>query len=184
MKRIAPLLVLLTACTGSADTTAQTSSTADEAQQPQETPALQTQEAVGLAPTEVAFAEELAVDLDAMSLQESGLYIQVLREGEGPEAVPGDEMGVDYTVWLSDGTKLDSSFDHQPPAPLSMTLGITSLVDGWIEGVTGMRKGEKRRLVVPYQLGYGAGGRPPQLPGYSTLVFEVELTEHTPAAAE
>lgn len=184
MRRIAPLLVLLTACTGSADTGAQSSDGADEAQQPQATPAVQTQEADEFAPTAVAFAEELAVDLEAMSLQESGLYILILREGEGPEAAPGDEMGVDYTVWLSDGTKLDSSFDHQPPGPLAMTLGVTRLVDGWTEGVTGMRKGEKRRLVVPYQLGYGAGGRPPQLPGYSTLVFEVELTEHTPAATE
>jgi len=183
MKRIAPLLVLLTACTGSADTTAQSSNSADEPQQPQATPAVQAQEDVGPAPTEVAFAEELAVDLEAMSLQESGLYILVLQEGEGPEAVPDDEMGVHYTVWFADGSKLDSSFDHTPPEPYGLVLGQTPLIDGWNEGVTGMRLGEKRRLVVPYQLGYGAGGRP-GVPGYSTLVFEVELAAHTPAAAE
>ena len=184
MKRIAPLLVLLTACTGSADTPAQTDSAAGEAQEPEETQAAQTHEAVGLTPSEVTFAEGLAVDLESMSLQESGLYIQVLEEGEGPEAAPGDQMGVGYTVWLSDGSKLDSSFDHQPPGPYAMTLGRTRLIDGWTEGVTGMRVGEKRRLVVPYELAYGAAGRPPQVPPYSTLIFEVELTEHTPAALE
>lgn len=142
---------------------------------------MENQQAVGLAPSEVPFAAELAVDLESMSLQESGLYIQVLEEGEGPAAAPGDGLGVNYTVWLSDGSKLDSSYDHQPPEPLSMVLGRTQLIDGWTEGVTGMRLGEKRRLVVPYQLAYGAAGRPPQLPPFSNLVFEVELAEHTPA---
>jgi len=74
--------------------------------------------------------------------------------------------------------------DRQPPEPLSMVLGQTRLIEGWVEGVTGMRLGEKRRLVVPYDLGYGPGGRPPQIPAYSTLVFEVELATHTPAVAE
>ena len=179
MRRIVALAVLVTACTGNADTAAQSDSAAGE---PQEAPTMEDQQAVGLAPSEVSFAAELAVDLESMSLQESGLYIQVLDEGEGPAAAPGDGLGVDYTVWLSDGSKLDSSFDHQPPAPLSMVLGRTQLIDGWTEGVTGMRLGEKRRLVVPYQLAYGAAGRPPQLPPYSNLVFEVELAEHTPSS--
>lgn len=183
MKRIAPLALLLAACTGSADTSAQTSA-AEEAQAAPAAEIQETQEALGLTPSEVTFAEVLEVDLESMTLQESGLYIQVLEKGEGPPAAPGDELGVDYTVWLVDGSKLDSSFDHQPPAPLPMVLGRTRLIDGWTEGVTGMRKGEKRRLVVPYQLAYGARGRPPQLPPYSTLVFEVQLTEHTPAASE
>jgi FKBP-type peptidyl-prolyl cis-trans isomerase FkpA len=178
MKRIAPLAVLLTACAGTADTSAQSDAAA-----PQEAPAIENPQAVGLAPSDVTFAAELAVDLESMSLQESGLYIQVLEEGDGPAAAPGDGLGVDYTVWLSDGSKLDSSFDHQPPAPLPMVLGRTQLIDGWTEGVTGMRLGEKRRLVVPYQLAYGAAGRA-GVPPYSNLVFEVELAEHTPAAAE
>jgi FKBP-type peptidyl-prolyl cis-trans isomerase len=137
----------------------------------------------GYAPTDVTFAPDLAVDLDAMSVQESGLYVQVLREGEGPQAVAGDQMGIHYTVWLTDGSKLDSSYDHQPPGPYPTVLGVIRLIDGWNEGVTGMRQGEMRRLVVPYQLGYGPDGRP-GVPGYATLVFEVELTEHTPAAGQ
>jgi FKBP-type peptidyl-prolyl cis-trans isomerase len=176
MKRIALITLLLAGCTGG--TAAQTDEAVD---QTPEATIVKTPQETGRAPTDVKFASQLAVDLQAMSLQESGLYIQVLREGEGPQAAPGDELGVHYTVWVSDGSKLDSSFDHQPPVPLSMVLGRTRLIDGWTEGVTGMRLGEKRRLVVPYQLGYGANGRPPQLPGYATLVFEVELASHTPA---
>jgi FKBP-type peptidyl-prolyl cis-trans isomerase len=135
-------------------------------------------------PRDVDFAASLEVDLDAMSLQASGLYVQVLREGEGPPAAPGDSMGVAYTVWLPDGSKLDASADHSPPVPLPMVLGRTRLIDGWTEGVTGMRQGEKRRLVVPYDLGYGAQGRPPQVPTYSALVFEVELASHVPAGGD
>ena len=177
MKRIALLALLLSGCAGNGDTPAQTDAGADVTPQVSAT----TPRSDGYAPTDMAYAPDLGVDLEAMSLQESGLYIQVLREGQGPQAVRGDRMGIHYTVSFTDGTKLDSSFDHAPPAPLDLVLGRTSLIDGWNEGVTGMRLGEKRLLVVPYQLGYGARGRPPQVPGYSTLVFEVELATHTPA---
>ena len=181
MKRIALLALVLTGCAGNGDTDAQVDAAADVSP---EASAVESPQEAGLSPTDVTFAEELAVDFESMDLQESGLYIQVLQEGEGPQAAPGDRMGVHYTVWLSDGSTLDSSFDHQPPEPYGMVLGQTPLIDGWTEGVTGMRLGEKRRLVVPYQLGYGTSGRPPSVPGYSTLVFEVELASHTPAATE
>ena len=129
---------------------------------------------------EMTFADELAVDLDAMEETESGLFIQVLQEGSGPPAGYGDEMGVHYTVWLPNGSKVDSSHDHDPPEPLDMILGSTALIDGWVEGVTGMRMGERRKLVLPYDLAYGTEGRPPAIPAYSPLVFEVELAEHIP----
>jgi len=129
---------------------------------------------------EVTFAPELEVDLDAMEVQESGLYIQQLKSGSGPAASVGDEMGIEYTVWFPNGSKLDSSHDHNPPAPLPMILGSTSLIDGWVEGVTGMRLGEQRRLVLPYDLAYGAAGRS-GVPPYTPLVFVVELAEHVPA---
>ena len=128
---------------------------------------------------EVVFADELAVDLGAMEETESGLFIQVLREGSGPPAGYGDEMGVHYTVWLPNGSKVDSSHDHNPPEPLDMVLGATSLIDGWVEGVTGMRMGERRKLVLPFHLAYGPAGRS-GIPPYSPLVFEVELAEHIP----
>lgn len=178
MRRIAILTVTFCACSGdtpSAETEAEAQPRAEAPSTPVETP---TQPATD--PRDVAFAPELEVDLDAMEEQESGLYIQVLAEGDGPPAAPGDRMGVDYTVWLPDGRVLDSSFDHTPPAPLPMVLNETGLIAGWTEGVTGMRLGEKRRLVVPYDLAYGAAGRP-GVPPYTTLIFEVELATHTPA---
>lgn len=128
---------------------------------------------------EITFADELAVDLDAMEETGSGLFIQVLQEGSGPPAGYGDEMHVHYTVWLPNGSKVDSSHDHSPPEPLEMVLGSTSLIDGWVEGVTGMRMGERRKLVLPYDLAYGPAGRS-GIPPYSPLVFEVELAEHIP----
>lgn len=132
-------------------------------------------------PRRIAWAPSLEIDLDAMERQATGLYVQVLADGEGPRAAPGDTMGIHYTVWLADGRKLDSSFDHTPPGPYGIILGETPLIEGWVEGVTGMRLGEKRRLVVPYDLAYGAAGRP-GVPPYSALVFEVELARHAPAA--
>ena len=90
-------------------------------------------------------------------------------------------MWINYTVWFPDGTKLDSSLDREPPSPYKMILGRTQLIDGWNEGVTGMQRGETRLLVLPYDLAYGKRGRPPQVPSYMTLVFEVELAEHVPA---
>lgn len=128
---------------------------------------------------EFTFADALEVDLDAMEEKESGLFVQVLQQGSGPPAGFGDEMHVHYTVWLPNGSKVDSSHDGMPPEPLEMVLGSTPLIDGWVEGVTGMRLGEKRKLVLPYDIAYGAAGRPP-IPPYSPLVFEVELAEHIP----
>lgn len=128
---------------------------------------------------EIDWSAELDVDLDEMERRPSGLYVQVLAEGAGPPATEGDSMAVHYTVWLPDGSTLDASRSHDPPEPLPMILGETRLIDGWVEGVTGMRLGERRRLVVPYELAYGASGRP-GVPPYTPLLFEVELAEHRP----
>jgi len=170
MRKVVFLAAMLAACGGDA------SDAASDAVQPDPQPVEET------APGELSddiFTAELGVALAAMERQESGLYIQVLEEGEGPAAVPGDAMAIDYTVWLPDGSKLDSSFDHDPPAPYPTVLGETPLIAGWNEGVTGMRQGEKRRLAVPYTLAYGEAGRP-GVPPATPLVFEVTLAEHTP----
>jgi FKBP-type peptidyl-prolyl cis-trans isomerase len=128
-------------------------------------------------PRDVEFNPDLGIDLDAMTMSESGLYWTTLREGSGQPTAAGDHMAVHYTGKLADGTVFDSSVDQDP---LPMVLQETALIAGWTEGVTGMSLGEKRLLVIPPALGYGFSGSPGAIPPNATLIFEVELAEHTP----
>jgi peptidylprolyl isomerase len=103
----------------------------------------------------------------------SGLrYIdEVVGTGEGPK--PGQNVTVHYTGTLQDGRKFDSSLDSGQPYTFRIGTGV--VVKGWDEGIMTMKAGGKRRLILPPNLGYGASGRPPQIPPNSTLLFEVEL---------
>jgi FKBP-type peptidyl-prolyl cis-trans isomerase len=104
----------------------------------------------------------------------SGLKYQDLVMGNGPMAEQGTPVVVNYTGWLTDGTKFDSSYDPGRQ-PLPFTIGAGMVIRGWDEGVKGMRVGGKRRLTIPPDLAYGERGYPPVIPGNSTLVFEVEF---------
>ena len=121
------------------------------------------------------FAPELNVNLDAMTKTASGLYIQDLTVGTGDEATSGTTVIVHYEGWLSNGTKFDSSRDRNEP--FSFLLGAGRVIQGWDEGVAGMRVGGFRKLVIPPALGYGVGGSLPTIPGNATLVFDIELLE-------
>ena len=124
-------------------------------------------------PAKVTYAESLGVDLSAMTLLPSGLYIQDLGEpGTGAEAVSGAIVSVRYTGWLPNGTMFDST---ENKAAFSFVLGRGSVIAGWDQGIAGMRVGGKRRLVIPSSLGYGRDGSPPRIPSYSVLVFDTEL---------
>lgn len=101
-----------------------------------------------------------------------GVKVQVLRQGSGLEAKTGDTIRVHYTGWLADGKKFDSSVDRN--APLIFTLGQKRVVQGFELGVTGMKVGEKRKLNIPSELGYGAKGFL-MIPANAALIFEVEL---------
>ncbi len=103
----------------------------------------------------------------------SGLKYQDLVVGNGPLAESGSTVTVNYTGWLTDGTKFDSSLDRNQP--FTFTIDAHNVIAGWDEGVKGMRVGGKRKLTIPYDLAYGAEGRPPVIPPKATLIFDVEL---------
>jgi uncharacterized damage-inducible protein DinB len=97
-------------------------------------------------------------------------YIDVV-DGTGALAKPGQEYTVEYTGWLRNGTKFDSSVGK---APLKFVQGQRRVIAGWEMGFEGMKVGGKRRLFIPYQLAYGEQGRGP-IPPKAELIFDVEL---------
>ncbi|XP_025049055.1 peptidyl-prolyl cis-trans isomerase FKBP2 isoform X1 [Alligator sinensis] len=103
------------------------------------------------------------------------LQIGVKRRVEncGLRSRKGDVLTMHYTGRLEDGSEFDSSLGRAQPFVFS--LGTGQVIKGWDQGLLGMCEGEKRKLVIPSELGYGDRGAPPKIPGGATLVFEVEL---------
>ena len=106
---------------------------------------------------------------------ESGLQYSDLVVGTGPSPLPGGAITVHYEGWLLDGTKFDSSRDRNEL--FKATLGKGMLIEGWEEGLLGMREGGVRKLIIPPHLGYGSRGVPNVIPPNATIVFEIELLE-------
>jgi FKBP-type peptidyl-prolyl cis-trans isomerase/cell division protein FtsL len=101
----------------------------------------------------------------------SGLQYEVLTIGKGKSPSPTDRVTVHYTGKLPDGSVFDSSVQRGQPA----TFGVNQVIPGWTEALQLMKEGDKWMLYIPYGLGYGERGAPPQIPPFSTLIFEVEL---------
>ena len=102
----------------------------------------------------------------------SGLKYHEIKVGAGDSPNPTSVVEVHYSGWLTDGKQFDSSVKRGRPAqfPLNRVIG------GWTEGVGSMKVGGKRKLIIPYQLGYGKAGQPRAgIPPEATLIFDVEL---------
>jgi peptidylprolyl isomerase len=100
--------------------------------------------------------------------------IEDITVGEGQEAKSGDTVVMNYKGTLEDGTQFDSSYDRGEP--FTTQIGVGQVIQGWDQGVPGMKVGGKRRLTIPPELGYGAASVG-TIPPNSTLIFEVELLE-------
>ncbi len=108
----------------------------------------------------------------------SGLKYVMIKAGEGDKPKAGDRVSVHYSGYLLDGKPFDSSVERGEP--FNFQLGKGMVIKGWDEGIALLNKGAKAKLVIPYDLAYGADGRPPVIPAKATLVFDVELVSFAP----
>src|SRR5262249_43517482 len=106
----------------------------------------------------------------------SGLQYADLRPGSGERSVKNaDQIVVHYTGTFTDGRKFESS--HDKGEPYSLAVGAREVIEGWDEGLLGMKVGGKRKLMVPAKLAYGAKGNPPVIPPNTDLIFVIELVK-------
>lgn len=127
-----------------------------------------------LGPAQAQFLNKHNQSGGDMVTTRSGLQYKDITRGHGPSPRMGQTVIVNYTGWLLNGQKFDSSLDRHEP--FTFVLGVHQVIPGWDEGVATMHVGGKRILLVPPQLGYGATGTPGgPIPPNATLKFEVEL---------
>ena len=93
--------------------------------------------------------------------------------GTGATPASGQRVALDYTGWLANGKRYDSSLERDKP--VTIIIGKGEVMDGWDEGVMSMKVGGKRQLVVPPEVAFGQKGRPPAVPPNETLTFEMHL---------
>ncbi len=104
---------------------------------------------------------------------DSGLQYEEMTVGEGASPQTGERVSVHYTGTLLDGTQFDSSRDRN--RPFDFKIGVGQVIKGWDEGVSSMKVGGRRKLVIPPNLAYGDRGAGGVIPPNATLIFDVEL---------
>ena len=131
--------------------------------------------------------ENMAEILDGAESTPSGLYYVVLKEGDGPKPENGQTVMMNYAGYLPDGSLFDTSIEEvarengkyderRPYQPFAVQVGPEArVIEGWKEGLQLMKVGDRYKLIIPPQLGYGERGFPPVIPANSWLVFEVEM---------
>ncbi|MFA6296215.1 MAG: FKBP-type peptidyl-prolyl cis-trans isomerase [Patescibacteria group bacterium] len=113
---------------------------------------------------------------DAKLGDANGLKSEILKPGTGDKQVKnGDLVSVHYKGTLENGKEFDSSYKYNQP--FEFTVGAGEVIKGWDLGLVGMKIGEKRKLTIPSELGYGERGAGTVIPGNATLIFEIELLE-------
>jgi FKBP-type peptidyl-prolyl cis-trans isomerase FklB len=120
----------------------------------------------------IQFLEENA-RRDAVTVTESGLQYEVIKEGTGDSPSAGDTVEVHYVGTFIDGDTFDSSRERGSTAEFP----LNRVIAGWTEGIQLMQEGARYKFYIPYDLGYGEHGRPPVIPPHSTLIFDVELIQ-------
>ncbi|MFA5998800.1 MAG: FKBP-type peptidyl-prolyl cis-trans isomerase [Candidatus Babeliales bacterium] len=118
------------------------------------------------------------LDLSTFTKSDTGIHHKITKVGEGKKPFSGETVKVHYTGWLLDGenkvgTKFDSSVDRGQH--FEFPLGMGYVIKGWDISVSKMNIGEKRIVILPPHLGYGARGAGASIPGNATLIFEIEL---------
>lgn len=114
-----------------------------------------------------------ASEVGKMVTTDSGLKYEVLESGEGASPGPTDTVEVHYRGTLEDGTEFDSSYSRGRPA----AFPVNRVIAGWTEALQLMKVGDKWKLTIPPDLGYGARGAGSAIPPNATLIFEVELLD-------
>lgn len=126
------------------------------------------------APPDIAtttFAASLGVDLAASTKLPSGVYYRDITVGTGTTVASGMQLSVRYTGWFPSGTQFDSNANGNP---YSFRLGTHAVIDGWDNGIPGMKVGGRRQLIIPPSQGYGPNGFQ-SIPGNAILVFTVDV---------
>jgi FKBP-type peptidyl-prolyl cis-trans isomerase FkpA len=128
-----------------------------------------------------SFASNLNVNLATSTKTSSGLYYRDIQVGTGNTAAVGDNVSVYYQGNLSNGQTFDQRIP--PNTPFTFKLGEPGFITGWTEGITGMKVGTIRQIIIPPALAYGAAGNYPAIPPNAVLVFHITLNSTTPAGS-
>ncbi len=133
-------------------------------------------------PTKITYYPSLHVDLSRMSRTTSGVFYWDSIAGTGTyQAKPGDRITVHYTLWTPDGTLIDNF--NGGAFSTNLTSGAGGVIQGWVDGLTGVVQGTTRQLVIPPGLAYGDAPPDPRIPSNSTLVFLITVDQITPASS-
>lgn len=119
-----------------------------------------------------SFASALGVNLAASTRTPNGMYYRDITVGTGAVVANGQTLEVKYTGWLSSGFQFDSN--RAEAATFPFVLGTGNVIQGWHEGLQGVRVGGSRQLIIPATLAYGPGGYGP-IPGNAVIVFTVDV---------